>query len=81
MEANDAVESVTERVIGCAIAVHTALGPGLLESIYRDCLLIEMKEAGLVVETERVVTLEYKDSESAGTSRSTFWFRDASLSN
>jgi GxxExxY protein len=60
METIDLVESVTERVIRCAIAVHTALGPGLLESMYRDCLLIEMKEAGLVVETERMVTLEYK---------------------
>ena len=49
-----------ERVIGCAIEVHRQLGPGLLESIYRDCLSIELRSAGLQVERERRVLLEYK---------------------
>jgi len=38
---------LTERVIGCAIEVHRELGPGLLESVYEECLCIVMQEAGI----------------------------------
>ena len=55
-----ALEALRERVIGCAIAVHRALGPGLLESIYRDCLVIDIKAAGLRVEQEHCVCLHYR---------------------
>lgn len=54
------VEDVTERIIGCAIAVHREYGPGLLESIYQECLTIELKSAGLFVENGRSVHLTYK---------------------
>ena len=54
------VEALTERVIGCGIDVHRALGPGLLESIYRDCMVIELRSRNLRVETERRVKLEYR---------------------
>jgi GxxExxY protein len=54
------IDELTELVIGCAIAVHTALGPGLLESIYRDCLLIELTFAGIPVSRERSVAIEYR---------------------
>ena len=54
------LEALRERVIGCAIAVHRELGPGLLESIYRDCLVIELKAAGLRVEQEHCVCLHYR---------------------
>lgn len=46
----DAVEGLTERVIRCAIEVHRVLGPGLLESPYRECLLRELVSTGLKVE-------------------------------
>lgn len=55
------LESLTERVIGSAIAVHRALGPGLLESVYHTCLRLELEENGLRVESERRVTLNYRD--------------------
>lgn len=55
-----ALEALRERVIGCAIAVHRELGPGLLESIYRDCMVIELKAAGLRVEQEHCVCLRYR---------------------
>jgi GxxExxY protein len=55
-----ALEDLRERVIGCAIAVHRELGPGLLESIYRDCLVIELKAAGLRIEQEHCVCLHYR---------------------
>jgi GxxExxY protein len=53
-------DRLTETVIGAAIDVHRALGPGLLESVYRDCLLVELVEARLHVERERRVRLQYK---------------------
>jgi GxxExxY protein len=54
------IEPLTKKVIGCAVEVHRALGPGLLESVYQECLSIELASAGLVVESERRVDLEYK---------------------
>ena len=55
-----AIDELTELVIGCAIAVHRAMGPGLLESVYRDCLVIELTLAGLRVSLEHRVPLEYR---------------------
>ena len=43
MELNE----ITEKIIGCAINVHRALGPGLLESTYEVCLIHELRKAGL----------------------------------
>jgi GxxExxY protein len=51
---------VSGRVIGCAIEVHRHLGPGLLESVYRRCLLHELADAGLRAEGERAVRIRYK---------------------
>jgi GxxExxY protein len=54
------IDALTEKVIGCAIEVHRALGPGLLESVYRECLIIELRAAGLHVESERRMDIDYK---------------------
>jgi GxxExxY protein len=54
------IEELTEKVIGCAIEVHQILGPGLLESVYRECLIIEMRRECLRVESEQYVPLNYK---------------------
>ena len=58
--APDRVDALTERVIGCAIEVHRTLGPGLLESVYRECLVVEIEGSGLRVETARRVPIDYK---------------------
>lgn len=47
--------------IGKAIEVHRALGPGLLESAYQECLSHELRTAGLYVERERPMPIIYKD--------------------
>jgi GxxExxY protein len=60
MDGSTPIESLTEKVIGCAIEVHRTFGPGLLEAIYRDCLVIEMRIGGLHFELERCVPLEYR---------------------
>jgi GxxExxY protein len=54
------VEELTEKIIGCAIEVHRTLGPGLLESVYRECMIIEMRQQHLRVDSERHVPLTYK---------------------
>lgn len=54
-------DALSNRVIGCAIEVHQQLGPGLLESAYRQCLMFEINAAGLFCETEKAVPVRYKD--------------------
>lgn len=54
------INKLTWKIIGCAIAVHTALGPGLLESAYFACLILELRAQGLHVETEVKVPITYR---------------------
>ncbi len=52
---------ITEKIIGCAIKVHKTLGPGLLESAYKECLFYEMKKSGLNLEKEKPLPLIYEE--------------------
>jgi len=52
---------ITEKIIGCAIEVHKQLGPGLLESAYEECLVYELKQAGLNTERQVAVPVIYKN--------------------
>ena len=54
------LDELSEQIIGAAIEVHRHLGPGLLESIYRECLLMELTAKNLRVEVERRVPVHYK---------------------
>jgi GxxExxY protein len=54
------LNALTERIIGGAIAVHRKTGPGLLESVYHGCLIVELRLNGLRVETERRVPVQYR---------------------
>ncbi len=51
---------VSSLVIKAAIAVHRALGPGLLESVYQVCLLAELKSMGLRAEEQVAVPIVYR---------------------
>jgi len=51
---------ITETVIGCAIAIHRALGPGLLESAYEKCLCYELSQSGLPFRRQVPLPLTYK---------------------
>lgn len=53
------VNQLSNRAIGAAIEVHRHLGPGLLESAYRDCLAYEISQSGLFVEREKTLPLRY----------------------
>ena len=52
---------LTQKVIGCAMKVHSALGPGLLESAYQECLFFELVKAGLFVEKQKPMPLVYSE--------------------
>lgn len=52
--------ALTREIIGAAIEVHRALGPGLLESAYEACLVFELHERGLLMERQKPVNLVYK---------------------
>ncbi len=52
---------LSNRLIGIAIEVHKALGPGLLESAYKECLFYEISKAGLYVEKEKPMPLVYQE--------------------
>ena len=51
---------ITERVLDAAIDVHRTLGPGLLESTYRECLEFELSARQMRFDVERVVPIVYK---------------------
>jgi GxxExxY protein len=53
-------DPLTELVIGAAISVHRALGPGLLESVYEECLAYDLTELGLDVQRQLYLPIRYK---------------------
>ena len=54
-------DPLTARVIGCAIEVHRALGPGLLESVYLHALAHELKLQEIAFKMEQPLQVGYKD--------------------
>ena len=52
---------IGEAIIASAMKVHTALGPGLLESAYETCLLYELEKRGLPVHRQVLIPLQYED--------------------
>jgi GxxExxY protein len=55
------INKLTGKIIGLAIEVHKALGPGLLESAYCECLAYEIHYSGLYVERQKALPIIYKD--------------------
>lgn len=55
------IEDVFKKILDCSFEVHTALGPGLLESAYEECLYYELVNAGLKVEKQNPLPLVYKE--------------------
>ena len=51
---------MTEKIIGCAMKVHSVLGPGFLESVYALALAHELRRPGLGVECEKRITVKYE---------------------
>ena len=57
------MNNITEKVIGACIEIHRALGPGLLESAYEECLCHELALARLSFERQRPLPVVYKGVE------------------
>ena len=53
-------QELTGKIIAAAINVHKALGPGFIESIYENALVLELRRCGLKVEKEVVVPIKYE---------------------
>ena len=56
----DALNAISRAIIGAAIKVHRALGPGLLESAYEACLEFELRREGFKVERQKDQPLTYE---------------------
>jgi GxxExxY protein len=54
------INDLSYEVVGCAIEVHKHLGPGLLESVYEECFIHELKENNISVDSQIPVPIVYK---------------------
>ena len=54
-------EDLTEKIIQCAFDVHSALGPGLLENAYKECLCHKLHKIGMTVEKEKALPLVFEE--------------------
>jgi len=57
----DDIEAGAKDIVDAAIKVHKALGPGLLESAYQQCLAYELRQRGRKVQTELIVPIVYEN--------------------
>lgn len=55
------IEELYKKILDCAFKVHTALGPGLLENAYEECLFYELVQIGFKVEKQKALPLIYKE--------------------
>ena len=53
-------QEITHKIIGDAIKVHKALGPGLLEKIYQECLFYKLTKSGLYAEKEKAIPVIFE---------------------
>jgi len=53
------LNEITRTVIGAAMKIHSGIGPGVLESVYRKCLQHELHKSGLYVQTEVKLSVSY----------------------
>jgi len=52
---------ISNKIIGLGIDVHNALGPGLLESAYKECLYYKLVQSGLLVQKEKPMPLLFEE--------------------
>ncbi|HET9057393.1 MAG TPA: GxxExxY protein [Chitinophagaceae bacterium] len=55
------LNTITEQILKCAFKVHSELGPGLLESSYKECLFYELNKNGIYTEKEKPLPLVYQE--------------------
>ena len=57
----DTINTLTEQILKYAYKVHSTLGPGLLESSYKECLFYELNKNGIYTEKEKPMPLFYEE--------------------
>lgn len=55
------LNTITEQILKCAFKVHSGLGPGLLESSYKECLFYELNKISFYTEKEKPLPLIYEE--------------------
>lgn len=58
---DDRTERLVSRVIGCCIAVHRELGPGMSERVYAEACAVELRLSGIECEREKPLAVRYRD--------------------
>ena len=56
------IDELTRIIIGIAIKIHRALGPGLFESVYQAALAYELQKAGIPLEKEKILAVRYQEA-------------------
>lgn len=62
MDVTDMKYDLSGQIIGLAMKVHNALGPGFLESVYQNALMMELRESGHKVESEKNLVVKYREA-------------------
>ena len=57
------INQLSSKIIKAAISVHKELGPGLLESVYQSCMVIELNEMGMNVQSEMAIPITYREQQ------------------
>jgi GxxExxY protein len=60
MNSSGRTEEIATEIVDAAYAVHSSLGPGLLESVYEQCLAFELSDRGLEYERQLILPVKYK---------------------
>ena len=60
------INDLTGQIIGAAIEVHKELGPGLLESIYEECLCRELELRNIPFQNQKIIKIDYKGKPIGG---------------
>jgi GxxExxY protein len=58
---SDKLNDLSHRIIGAGIDIDRIVGPGLLESTYRPCMIYELRDRGMNVVSEQLIPVRYKD--------------------
>ena len=55
------LNTLSQQILNASFTVHSTLGPGLLESVYEECLFFKLKQMGLFVEKQRAIPVVFED--------------------
>jgi GxxExxY protein len=55
------LNEISGQIIGAALKIHSAIGPGVLESVYQTCLLHELQQCGLTVKSQVALPVVYEN--------------------